>query len=133
MTNHRALKLPTRFGKKAPGTSPGILPDQLEKLPPATPSRAAKVTVIDYSPDQVEMRGVLDFDAFLAVHRPAWSAVRWINIDGLTDLIAIESLAKKYELHPWPSRIFSTRPPAPRSTPTAAIPTWPRDCSSSRA
>ena len=100
MTNHRELKLPTRFGKKAPGTSPGLLPDQLEKLASDKPSGPDKVTVIDYAADQLEMHGVLDFESFLASHRPAWSTVRWINIDGLTNLKAIEALARKYELHP---------------------------------
>jgi magnesium transporter len=100
MANHRELKLPTRFGKKAPGTSPGLLPDQLGKLASDKPAGPVKVTVIDYSAEQVEMHGVLDFDAFLASHRPAWSTVRWINIDGLTNLKAIEALARKYELHP---------------------------------
>lgn len=99
----RELKLPTRFGKRKPGSAPGVMPDQLAALAkPATPppSGPVKVTVIDWSAEQVEMHGVLDFDAFLASHRPAWSAVRWINVDGITDLRAIDALAKKYELHP---------------------------------
>jgi len=101
MANPRELKLPTRFGKRIPGAAPGIYPDQLDKLaPPKLPAGPVKVTVIDYAPEQVEMHGVLDFEAFLQSHRPAWSSVRWINIDGLTDLKAIEALAKKYELHP---------------------------------
>ena len=33
-------------------------------------------------------------------HRPEWSAVRWINVDGLTDLGVIRALAEKYHLHP---------------------------------
>ena len=94
------LKLPTRFGKKRPGTAPGLRPGELEKLAPTHVPRAVKVTVIDWSPEQVEMRGVLDFDAFITAHRPAWTTVRWINIDGLSDLKAIEALARKYELHP---------------------------------
>lgn len=100
MANHRELKLQTRFGKKAPGTAPGVHPDQVGKLSAARPAAPVKVTVIDYSAEQVEMHGVLDFDAFLASHRPAWTTVRWINIDGLSDLKAIEALAVKYELHP---------------------------------
>jgi magnesium transporter len=100
MAHHRELKLQTRFGKKAPGTAPGIHPDQVGKLSAGRPAAPVKVTVIDYSAEQVEMHGVLDFGAFLSSHRPAWTTVRWINIDGLTDLKAIEALAKKYELHP---------------------------------
>ena len=100
MAHHRELKLPTRFGKRPPGAAPGLYPDQVGKLAPAMPAAAVKVTVIDYGPDQVEMHGVLDFDAFIVAHRPAWSGVRWINIDGLSNPKAIEALAKKYELHP---------------------------------
>jgi magnesium transporter len=37
---------------------------------------------------------------FLAAHRPTWSVVRWINIDGLTDLDLIRAFAEKYQLHP---------------------------------
>lgn len=100
MANPRELKLPTRFGKKAPGSAPGLYPDQLGKLAAPKPERPVTVTVIDYSPEQVEMHGVLDFAAFLEGRRPAWTAVRWINIDGLSDPKAIEALAKKYDLHP---------------------------------
>ncbi len=100
MANPRELRLPTRFGKRTPGTAPGLFPEQLGTLAPAKPFEPVKATVIDYSSDMVEMHGVLDFGAFLASHRPAWTTVRWINIDGLTDLKAIEALAKKYELHP---------------------------------
>jgi len=99
MAHHR-LKLPTRFGKRPPGAAPGVYPDQVAKHAPARPAAPVKVTVIDYGPEQSEMHGVLDFDAFIATHRPAWSAVRWINIDGLSDPKAVEALAKKYELHP---------------------------------
>ncbi len=100
MANHKELRLPKRFGKKTPGAAPGVYPDQVGKAAPATPAAPVKVTVIDYSADQVEMHGVLDFDAFLEAHRPAWTTVRWINIDGLGSPQAIEALAKKYELHP---------------------------------
>jgi len=100
MATHRELKLPTRFGKKTPGTAPGLYPDQIGRLGAAKPERPVTVTVIDYSPEQVEMHGVLDFEAFLAAHRPDWTTVRWINIDGLSNLKAVEALAKKYDLHP---------------------------------
>jgi magnesium transporter len=82
MANLRGFKLPTIFGKRKPGAAP------------------VKVTVIDYSADQVAMQGMLDFESFLSSHRPAWTTVRWINVDGLSDLKAIEALAVKYELHP---------------------------------
>ncbi len=85
MAHNRELKLPRRFGKASA---------------PATSTALVKVTVIDYSADEVQMQGVLDFDAFLLMHRPANTTVRWINVDGLTNIPAIEALAKKYELHP---------------------------------
>ncbi|UPT75267.1 MAG: magnesium/cobalt transporter CorA [Elusimicrobiota bacterium] len=100
MAKERQLKLQTRFGKRKPGTSPGVLPGQVGAVKSPEPATSVKVTVIDWSADQVEMHGVLDFDAFIASHRPAWSTVRWINVDGLTDPRAIDALAKKYELHP---------------------------------
>ena len=41
-----------------------------------------------------------DLPGFIARHRPDWSAVRWINVDGLGDLGVIRALAEKYHLHP---------------------------------
>jgi magnesium transporter len=38
--------------------------------------------------------------AFIDQHRPPWSVVRWINVDGLTDMGVIKALAEKYRLHP---------------------------------
>ena len=35
-----------------------------------------------------------------AKHRPEWSAVRWINVDGLTDMTILRAIAEKYQLHP---------------------------------
>ena len=97
----RELKLQTRFGKPRPGTAPGIRPAELPKhAPPPSEAPPVKVTVIDYCPDRVEMHGVLDLDSFIAAHRPEWTCVRWINVDGLADARAIQSLAEKYGLHP---------------------------------
>lgn len=100
MPNHKELRLPTRFGKKVPGAAPGVFPEHVGRHAPARPAAPVTVTVIDYSAEKVEMHGVLDFDEFLSSHRPDWTAVRWINIDGLSDAKAVEALAKKYELHP---------------------------------
>ncbi len=86
------------FRKGKPGASPGVEYDEIQKLPSGT-SRVY-VSCIDYSPDQVQIRDVDDLDDFLAHHRPEWSAVRWINVDGLTDMKVIHSLAAKYQLHP---------------------------------
>jgi magnesium transporter len=60
----------------------------------------AQITCIDYSPDRLQVEEVKDHGEFIARHRPEWSAVRWINVDGLSDLGVIRSLAEKYRLHP---------------------------------
>lgn len=59
-----------------------------------------RVTCIDYGPDEHSSLCVLDLAEFLAAHRPAWSKVRWINVDGLSDPEVIAGVAKKYDLHP---------------------------------
>jgi len=41
-----------------------------------------------------------DLQDFLGHHRPEWSAVRWISVEGLSDMHAIHALATKYDLHP---------------------------------
>jgi magnesium transporter len=66
---------------------------------PSGPERVV-VTCIDYCPNQVCAVDILDIDDFLGQHRPAWSAVRWINVDGLTDMKIVQALVAKYDLHP---------------------------------
>ena len=85
-----------RNGK--PGASPGVEHDEIKKLPSG--SSPVYVSCIDYCQDQVQVQDVDDLDDFLAHHRPEWSAVRWINVDGLTDMDVIHALAAKYQLHP---------------------------------
>jgi magnesium transporter len=41
----------------------------------------------------VQAVDVLDVDDFLSHHRPDWTTVRWINVDGLTDMRIIHALA----------------------------------------
>ena len=91
------LKLPVRFDG-APGARPGLEPEDLARLP-TTPG-AARVTCVDFGPAEIRVREVEDVPAFLAEHRPEWSAVRWIDVGGLSDLGAVEALARKYRLHP---------------------------------
>ena len=92
------LRLPRRWKKAAPGSAAGIEPHELTPVP-ATPV-SVRITVIDYSPDQVTFADVQDLPAFIDEHRPEWSVVRWINVDGLGDLGVIRALAEKYRLHP---------------------------------
>ena len=94
----RGLRLPRRFKKAEPGSPAGLEPRDLAALPsrPGT----VQITSIDYSPDRVQVEEVTDVGDFIARHRPEWSVVRWINVDGLTDLGVIRALAEKYHLHP---------------------------------
>jgi magnesium transporter len=94
----RGLSLPRRFRKKRPGAPAGIEPEEL----PAPPTRAGavRITCIDYGPDHHQTEEVQDLADFIERHRPEWSAVRWINVDGLSDLGVIRAVAEKYRLHP---------------------------------
>ena len=92
------LHLPRRFKKPKPGSAPGIEPHELAALP-SSPG-AARITCIDYSPKDVKIEEVKDLSGFIIRHRPDWATMRWINIDGLSDLDAIGAFAEKYALHP---------------------------------
>src|SRR5512143_892934 len=94
----RGLSLPRRFRKKRPGAPAGIEPEELPAAP--TTAGAVRISCIDYGPDQHHSQEVHDLAAFIEAHRPPWSAVRWINVDGLSDLGAIRAVAEKYRLHP---------------------------------
>lgn len=91
------LRLP-RIRKNRPGSAAGIDQEQLGAIE-STPGHVI-VTVVDYRPETVQVQTVDRIDEFVTVHRPEWSAVRWINVDGLTDMETIRALAEKYELHP---------------------------------
>jgi magnesium transporter len=94
----RGLRLPRRFRKSRPGAPAGIEPHELPSEPAL--SGATRITCIDYSPERHEAQEIHDLAAFIAHHRPEWSAVRWINVDGLTDLGVVRAIAEKYRLHP---------------------------------
>ena len=84
--------------KSVPGSAPGIEHDEIVKQP--HPGGQTTITCIDYSPTRCQEQVVTDLDDFIAHHRPEWSAVRWINMEGLADLQAVHALATKYNLHP---------------------------------
>lgn len=91
---------PPRLGGQEPGSAPGIGLEQLLSMPDG-PGEVT-VTCMDYNAERssvTEIRGN-DLDEFLAVHRPDWVSIRWINVAGLTDMSVIHALAKKYQLHP---------------------------------
>ncbi len=94
----RGLRLPRRFKKATPGSAAGIEPHDLHPVPGQPVS--VRITCIDYSVEQAVLEEVKDLPAFIARHRPEWSAVRWINVDGIGDLGVIRALAEKYHLHP---------------------------------
>jgi magnesium transporter len=81
-----------------PGAAPGIEHDEIVGL--AGEGGDVSITCIDYSPENVSVQEVEDLVDFLGRHRPDWSAVRWINVAGLSNLNAIHALATKYDLHP---------------------------------
>ena len=93
-----------RFGvprvrkRSKPGAVAGIELSELARMP-ATQERVT-VTCIDYGPQQAHVQTVTDITAFLSAHRPEWATVRWINIDGLSDMSCIRGFAEKYRLHP---------------------------------
>lgn len=96
-----ALRVPRLRKKSKPGAKAGIeLADLARMRSESGPPTAVTVTCIDYGPRQAQVLEVVDLGRFLAAHRPDWSAVRWINVDGLGDLAVIRGLAEKYRLHP---------------------------------
>jgi magnesium transporter len=86
------------FLKGKPGDAPGLEHEDIRKLPSG--NLPVYVSCIDYCPERTLVQDVNDLDGFLAHHRPDWSVVRWINIDGLTDMNVIHAFAAKYQLHP---------------------------------
>lgn len=80
------------------GAAPGIEHDEIVIIPGGT--KPARVSCIDYCPEQVSIQEIDDLTDFTRRHRPEWTKVRWINVDGLADTRTIQALAKKYDLHP---------------------------------
>src|SRR5690606_7887262 len=85
------------------GAAPGIEHADLAKMardaqsaaasvPPELRPPQVQITCIDYSPDQVRVQKIDDPEAFIIPHRPEWAAVRWINVDGLSDISVIHAL-----------------------------------------
>jgi len=94
----RGLGLPRRFKKATPGSAAGIEPHELSAVPGKPIS--ARITSVDYSPEQALFEEVQDLPSFIAGHRPEGAVVRWINVDGIEDLGVVRALAEKYHLHP---------------------------------
>lgn len=59
-----------------------------------------RITCVDYCGEDYRVEPIDDVPGFLETHRPAWSRVRWIRVEGLADIDIVEALAEKYQLHP---------------------------------
>ncbi|MCC7191460.1 MAG: magnesium/cobalt transporter CorA [Phycisphaeraceae bacterium] len=87
-----------RLRKPNIGAPPGIDSSQLKTLP--STDELVHITCTDYAPEKVQVQTVEDLEDFVVHHRPDWSVVRWVNVDGLTNMTVIQALAEKYDLHP---------------------------------
>lgn len=97
--HHRFRQPVSALDLGLPGRAAGIETHELDRLGP--PESRPSVTCIDYAPHDVREQQVTgNFAEFLALHRPEWTAVRWINVTGMNDPVVIRALAEKYELHP---------------------------------
>ena len=82
----------------APGAAPGIEHEEITHLPGGM--GPTSITCYDYNTSQVSVQEITDLEGFVGRHRPEWSHVRWISVDGLSDMHAIHALSTKYDLHP---------------------------------
>jgi magnesium transporter len=89
---------PFDYVPQAVNESPGIEHEEITELP-SRPGRV-RVTCIDYAPATARTEEIADLDDFLNRHRPDWVKVRWIDVEGVTDMAVIHALATKYEVHP---------------------------------
>ncbi len=64
-----------------PGEPAGI--DHLKEISAAPDPESITITCIDYSSEREETQRVDDLDNFLALERPHWSEVRWLDVGGL--------------------------------------------------
>src|SRR5262245_34226290 len=71
----------------AVGVAAGIELRDLDNRP--TIKGSARVTVVDYCSDQCLVQEVTNLRDFLSKHRPDWSQVRWIRVQGLEDMETI--------------------------------------------
>ncbi|TCT20240.1 magnesium/cobalt transporter CorA [Thiobaca trueperi] len=86
-----------RVKRSQPGLPAGI---EYHELTQSANSAPARVCCIDYSPERIQVQEVGDIAAFLTNHRPDWTQVRWIHVEGLQDRRVVRALAEKYQLHP---------------------------------
>ena len=87
-----------RLNMPPPGTSPGI--ETYELSARTSTDAPIRVTCVDYCPEQMQIEHVGNLKDFLEQHRPVWSKVRWIRVEGLSQMEVIRAFAEKYQLHP---------------------------------
>src|SRR5262249_12892087 len=89
------------FPVRRPGEQAGIELAQLSKMAAEqTDIIPSGIACVDYSREPAEIQEITNLDDFIIQHRPEWSKVRWINIDGLSDPEVLRAFAVKYDLHP---------------------------------
>ena len=93
--SHLVVSLEVEQGS-APGAPPGIDRDPRIAEPP--PPGTVRIQCIQYGPDRIETLEVEDLEGFLGGERPAWCAVRWINVDGLHPYV-INRFREAYSFH----------------------------------
>ena len=119
----RGLRLPRRFKGKTPGSAAGIAPQDLAPVTAMRPT--VRVSCIDYSAQQAVFEEIEDLPAFIARHRQDWSAVRWINVDGLSDLGDPRRWPRSIGCTRSRSRTCCTSRSGRRSRPTRTTATYP--------
>ena len=97
-THTQTVRHIPRLNMPSPGSSPGIEAHELSAR--ASTDAPIRVTCVDYCPEQMQIEQVTDLNNFLDQHRPPWSKVRWIQVEGLNRMEAIRAFAEKYQLHP---------------------------------
>lgn len=84
-----------RLTHPAPGESPGI--DHLPGIADR-PQHLIPIRCIDFSNERMEVTEVVDLDQFLKEPRPAWSRVRWIDVDELHPYV-VNRLKQAFGFH----------------------------------
>ena len=86
----------SKYVTLVPGAEPGLNPENTE----INLHALCGITVVDFSEDQITQRELdnASLVEFLEEERPAWSKVRWMNVNGLS-WDCIRAIAKKWNLH----------------------------------
>lgn len=89
---HPASKIPNQ------GLAPMAFSDTLSNGEVA--AEGYRVTCTDLSTERVETVKVEDPHRLIVSHRPEWSKIRWIHVQGTLPEGGLDALATKYHLHP---------------------------------